>query len=332
MTKNSISAFCALGLLAAAVAFHATLSPLAAKAQSAASSNSPAAATSASSSKLYVVPDLAERVAKFKPVHMPFHSQGLTAREREMIEKLVDASGLLDCIYWRQSDPEGLKLYLSLAKSKNPQDELLRRYLRINGSRFDLIDNEKPFVGTQPMPPGRGFYPEDLTKQKLDAYIAAHPDQKTALYGPFAVVRNKPHSADGSELIAVSYHVEYRQFLEPMAKDLREAADLSDDPAFAKFLRLRADALLTDDYYASDIAWLDLENPKFDVVFAPYETYHRLAAGRENLLRRFGDDPQRCREPEARAVPEIHARFAGGASAARRRTCLPSAASNRLWK
>jgi hypothetical protein len=78
----------------------------------------------------------------------------------------------------------------------------------------------------------------------------------------------------GTGLIGITpYHVAFKEFLDPMAKDLREAADLSDDPAFAKFLRLRADALLTDDYYASDIAWLDLENPKFDVVFAPYETY-----------------------------------------------------------
>ncbi len=62
-------------------------------------------------------------------------------------------------------------------------------------------------------------------------------------------------------------------FLEPAAKDLREAADLSADPAFANFLRLRADALLTDDYFKSDLAWLDLKNPKFDIIFAPYETY-----------------------------------------------------------
>ena len=65
-----------------------------------------------------------------------------------MIDKLVDAAGLLDCIYWRQSDPEGLKLYLSLANTKNPQDVLLREYLKINGSRFDLIDNQRPLVGT----------------------------------------------------------------------------------------------------------------------------------------------------------------------------------------
>ncbi|MGA8676780.1 MAG: hypothetical protein WB621_16315 [Candidatus Acidiferrales bacterium] len=229
--------------------------------------------TASDAAKPYVVPDLAQRVAKFKLVHMPFNSQGLSAREIKMVERLVDASGLLDCIYWRQSDPEGLKLYLLLANSKDPQDELLRRYLKINGSRFDLIDDNKPFVGTQPMPPGRGFFPQDMTKEKFDAYVAKHPEQKTALYSPYTVVRDKPQTSDDSDLVAIPYHVEYREFLEPMAKDLRDAADLSDDPTFAKFLRLRAEALLSDDYYASDIAWLDLANPKFDVVFAPYEVY-----------------------------------------------------------
>ncbi|MFZ3217418.1 MAG: hypothetical protein WA192_15270 [Candidatus Acidiferrales bacterium] len=273
MTKTCISAFYPLGLLVLAAISPVAISSATASAQTAADARPPVAATSPSSAKLYVVPDLAERVAKFKQVHMPFNSAGLTAREKEMVERLVDASGLLDCIYWRQSDPEGLELYLSLAKKKDPQDELLRRYLMINGSRFDLIDDEKPFVGTEPMPPGRGFYPQYMTRERFDAYIAAHPDQKTALYSPFTMVRDKAHSTGASELAAIPYHVAFREFLEPMAKDLREAAVLSDDPAFAKFLRLRATALLTDDYWDSDIAWLDLENPKFDVIFAPYEVY-----------------------------------------------------------
>ena len=225
-------------------------------------------ASASAPSHLVVVPDLAQRVAKFRRVHMPFNSQGLTSSERQMIEKLVDAAGLLDCIYWRQSDPQGLKLYLSLAGSKDPQDELLRRYLKINGSRFDLIDDEKPFVGIQPMPLVRGFFPQDMTRAKFDAYVAAHPDQKAAIYDGQTIVRSK-----GNALEAIPYHVAYGEFLEPMAKDLREAAALSDDPAFAKFLRLRANALLTDRYFESDVAWLDLRNPKFDVIFAPYETY-----------------------------------------------------------
>jgi len=143
--------------------------------QSAVDSKKPSAPSESADSHLVVVPDLVQRVAKFRRVHMPFNSQGLSARERQMIDKLVDASGLLDCIYWRQSDPEGLKLYLSLAGSRNSQDALLLRYLKINGSRFDLIDDEKPFVGTGPMPPGRGLFPEDMTRAKFDAYVAAHP-------------------------------------------------------------------------------------------------------------------------------------------------------------
>jgi hypothetical protein len=77
----------------------------------------------------------------------------------------------------------------------------------------------------------------------------------------------------GDRLVGVPYHEAYKEFLEPLVQLLREAAELSEDAAFAGFLRLRADALLTDDYYASDLAWLDLDNPKLDVIFAPYETY-----------------------------------------------------------
>jgi hypothetical protein len=284
MTKNSAAVFCAIGFLAIA----GTFSAAGARPQSGAaaqSSASSAIAAPGSSSKPYVVPDLAERVAKFKRVHMPFNSAGLSAREKEMVVKLVDASGLLDCIYWRQNDPEGLKLYLSLAKSTDPQDELLRRYLKINGSRFDLIDDDKPFVGTQPLSPGRGFYPPGMTRATFEKLVAENPKMKEQYYSPFTMIKNLTPIMEGppepeSALARykpffrpVPYHQEFKEFLEPMAKDLRAAAKLSDDPAFAKFLRLRADALLTDDYYASDIAWLDLANPKFDVVFAPYEVY-----------------------------------------------------------
>lgn len=227
-----------------------------------------AAKPQASSPKLVVSPDLATQFAKFKPIKIPFDSKDLTTREKQMVDKLVDAAGLLDCIFWRQSDPEGLKLYLSLANATNPQNQMVREYLKINGSRFDLINDNKPFVGTQPMPPGRGFYPVGLTHGEIDAYVAAHPDQKAALYSGQTIVRRK-----GSALEAIPYHVAYREFVVPMAADLRAAAALSDDPAFAKFLRLRAAALLSDDYYPSDIAWMDLENPKFDVIFAPYEVY-----------------------------------------------------------
>src|SRR5262249_2596851 len=129
-------------------------------------------------------------------------------------------------------------------------------------------------VGTQPMPPGRSLYPIDVTRASLDAYVGAHPNAKDPLLNPFTIVRRA-----GQELEGRFYHVEYLPFLTRAAVALRDAASLSPDPDFAKFLRLRADALLSDDYYASDSAWVDLKNPKVDVIFAPYETYLDDLAG-----------------------------------------------------
>ena len=216
----------------------------------------------------YVVPDLAERLAKYKEVVIPFEKTKFSAGELQTIDKLVEASRDLDDIFWRQSDPEGLELYKRLENSQNRHDVKLRRFLRINGSRFDLTNENKPFVGTQPMPPGRGLYPEDLTREELERYVAVHPEQKDELYSPYTVIRRK-----GDRLEAIPYHLAFRQFLIPAAKALRQAADLSPDKAFADFLRLRADAFLSDDYFKSDLAWVDLQNPKYDVIMAPYETY-----------------------------------------------------------
>jgi peptidase M49-like protein len=226
------------------------------------------AAKGSATAGLRIAPDLGQRLARFRRVQMPFRPAGLSPREQRLVRKLVEACGHLESIFWRQSDPEGLTLYQSLASSTNPHDVSLRRYLKINASRFDLIDDNKPFAGTDAMPPGRGFYPANLTREQVEHYVKDHPEQGAAIYDQFTIVR-----WHNGQLEAVPYHIAYRSFLEPAARALRDAATLSDEPAFAKFLQLRADALLSDDYFQSDLAWLDLKNPKFDIVFAPYETY-----------------------------------------------------------
>ena len=224
--------------------------------------------SAAAAANLHITSDLDQRLGKFHQIQMPYRSANLTVKERKMVEKLVDASRYLGDIFWRQSDPEGLDLYQSLAGSESLEDKKLRHYLWINASRFDLIDENKQFVGTEALPPGRGFYPKGLTREKIEQYVKDHPEKKAEIYSPYTVVR-----WHGDELRGVPYHVAYRSFLEPAAQDLREAAKLSADASFASFLRLRADALLTDDYFKSDLAWMDLKEPKFDVIFAPYETY-----------------------------------------------------------
>jgi hypothetical protein len=212
--------------------------------------------------------DIAAQVAQFKLVSMPFSVIGLSPDETKMVYKLVEASRYIESIYWRQSDPKGLALFKQLEGCNQVQNQKLRRFLNINGSRYNLLENNKPFVGSDPFYPGRALYPRGLTRQQIEAYVAKHPEKKAQIYDPHTVIKRQ-----GKELIAVPYHIEYKQWLVPAAAALREAAALSPDKAFANFLRLRAQALLTDDYYQSDLAWLDLQNPRFDVIFAPYETY-----------------------------------------------------------
>ena len=205
--------------------------------------------------------DMAARLARWKTVEMPYHSESLSTKDKQMVDRLVEASRLMNDIYWRQSDAAGLKLALTTT------DAGVKRMLAINGSRWDLIDS-KPFFGTEPLPPGRDLYPRGLTREQIERYVAAHPAEKAAIYNDYTLVRRQ-----GDKLTTLPYRQEFRAFLEPAAKALRDAADLSSDAAFANFLRLRADALLSDDYYKSDLAWVDLKDPKIDVIFGPYETY-----------------------------------------------------------
>ncbi len=204
----------------------------------------------------------AERLAQWKQVAMPARPDKLSAAENQVVDRLVDACRLLDDVYWRQSDLGGLALY------KTTKDSAIKRLLVIMGSRWDLLDGNAPFVGNEPMPPGHELYPKGMTREQIERYVAQHPASKAAIYNPYTVVERR-----NGVLSAVPYRVRYKQFLEPVARDLRQAADATPDPAFAKFLRLRADALLSDNYYASDLAWLDLKDPKIDIIFAPYETY-----------------------------------------------------------
>jgi hypothetical protein len=118
------------------------------------------------------------------------------------------------------------------------------------------------------MPPGHELYPHELTRDRIEQYARQHPEDKAPIYDPYKVVKWR-----NNRLIGVPYQEEYKPFLVRMAQALREAAALSPDAAFANFLRLRADALLSSDYYKSDLAWLELKDPKFDVIFASYETY-----------------------------------------------------------
>jgi hypothetical protein len=220
----------------------------------------------------------AERASYWKTVRVPYNNAALNVREQQMVAKLADACRLMDQLYWHQSDLGGYVMY------HTTQSAVLAKLFAINGSRWDLIDENFPMIGEEPLVPGRELYPFGLTRAEVEQYVAAHPDEKAAVYSPWTVVRSAPLDLDPKlsqpviykvpeKLFVYPYHVAYARWLQPMSADLKAAAKLSGDPAFAHYLNLRADALLSDDYYASDVAWLDLKDPKVDVIFAPYETY-----------------------------------------------------------
>src|SRR5207237_8850265 len=133
----------------------------------------------------------------------PHDSTAVVGRQTQVVEKLLVALRYMQPIHWRQSPPEALELY------KTTKDPKLKRFLMSNGSRYDLIDENKPFVGTEPMPPGRNLYPKGLTRAQIEDYVKKHPEQKDAIYSPYTVVRR-----DGDKLKTIPYHVEYKQRLE----------------------------------------------------------------------------------------------------------------------
>src|SRR5580704_2298127 len=109
----------------------------------------------------------AERLAKWKKVDMPL-PPGLSPKEHQMVDKLAHACHLLDEIFWRQSDLAGLELY------RTTPDAAVKRLLAIMGGRWDLLDENRPFVGNQPMPPGHQLYPHDFTRDAIENYAKQH--------------------------------------------------------------------------------------------------------------------------------------------------------------
>jgi hypothetical protein len=218
-------------------------------------------------------------LAKLAPIKMELDTSYLSAEEREVVNLLIQAANLMSEIYKRQATPDYDKLRAEVAAKNDPK--LLEKFDAFFGP-WDPIEENKPFFGGQPKPPGAGFYPADLTKEAFDKYLAEHPDQKEALTSPYTVVKRQ-----GDRLVAVSYSQEYKQWLEPAAKLLEQAAAKTSNASLKKFLSLRAKAFRTDDYFESELAWMDLKDTPIEVAIGPYEVYTDELYGRKTAFEAF---------------------------------------------
>ena len=157
-------------------------------------------------------------------------------------------------------------------------DPAMRRFAEVNYGPWDRLDGNASFIeGIGAKPAGARFYPEDLTKQELEAHLATHPEDRADLEGLYTVVRRDSNG----RLMAVPYSQAFVEETATAAVALDVAAGLAEDPGLKKYLQLRAQALRTDDYRASDMAWLDMRDNGIDVVIGPIETYEDQLYGRK---------------------------------------------------
>lgn len=225
--------------------------------------------------------DLESRVAQFAPAALTADLGKLEPSEQQALKAIIEAARLLDPIFDRQAYAQNPELEAQLTADTSRAGALKLAYFKIMRGPWDRQDHFRPFAVDFPRPPGGGFYPADLQKSELEAYLKAHPEQAEGLQSLYTVVvRN------GDRLEAVPYRQAYRTWLEPAAAKLKEAATLTKNQSLKTFLLARAAAFLSDDYYESDKAWMDLESP-VEVTIGPYETYEDELLGYKAAFEAF---------------------------------------------
>jgi len=233
-------------------------------------------APAAAGEKPAATPDLSElnkMASRFAPTEMKVDLSKLSAGDRNALARLVEAARVIDDIFLTQYWAGNHDLYKKLQADKTPLGRARLHYFWINKGPWSELDAFKAFVPNVPAKklPGASFYPKDIAKEEFEAWVKMLPaEQQKQAIGFFTVVQRDPATKN---LALVPFHEAYRRDLDRAAKLLREAAGLTDNITLKKFLTTRAAAFLSNDYYESDLAWMDLDAP-IDLTIGPYETYN----------------------------------------------------------
>lgn len=219
---------------------------------------------------------LKEEIAKFVPVEINYDKNLLSDREQLVLEKLYQASKLVDTIYLAQVYSKNYQikneLISKIKEAKNPEaklkPELELELFNIMFGPFNRLEENKPFIGTAKKPLGANFYPEDMTKEEFENWIKKHPEDEKSFTSEFTVIRRQK-----GNLVAIPYGEYYKEPLTKMSNLLKEAAGFTENESLKKYLLSRADAFLSNDYYQSDMDWMDLNKHNIEIVIGPYEVY-----------------------------------------------------------
>jgi len=216
---------------------------------------------------------LTRMAARFAPVDITADVSGLPASERQVLGKLVQASRLMDALFLRQVWAGNEALLLRLLRDETPVGRARLRYFLINKGPWSRLDQDEPFVpGVGAKPDGANFYPAGATREEVETWIATlPPDERRQATGFFTTIRRVPGGA-ARPFVVVPYSLEYQGELAQAAGLLREAAALTGEPTLRRYLETRAAAFISNDYYESDVAWMELD-AAIEPTIGPYEVY-----------------------------------------------------------
>lgn len=199
-----------------------------------------------------------ERLDQYTTFRLTTDMSRLSENQKKMIPLLIEAAEAMDEVFWKQAWGDRAELMEML------DDPQARRFAEINYGPWDRLNENESYVeGIGPKPEGANFYPADMTRAEFEAWESGAKDDL------YTLVRR----GDEGGLTTVPYHEAFAEQHKLASRKLKEAADLAEDPGLKKYLTLRAEALLTDNYRDSDMAWLDMKNNLIDVVIGPIETY-----------------------------------------------------------
>tara|TARA_R110000787_G_scaffold152222_9_gene266071 strand:- start:1083 stop:2738 length:1656 start_codon:yes stop_codon:yes gene_type:complete len=211
------------------------------------------------STSVSLLPEYQNRLDIYKTVTLNADLSHLSANQKQMLSLLIEASDIIDDLFWQQAFGQDKKSFLA-----SISDEKVREFARINYGPWDRLNGDKAFLTDTPTKShGAQFYPADMTKAEFEK---ATFDDKNGLYS--LVLRT-----DNGELSTIAFSEAYSDEINRIAVILEKASTLADDKEFANYLNMRAKALRNDDFQASDFAWMDMKNNPIDIVIGPIETY-----------------------------------------------------------
>jgi hypothetical protein len=208
--------------------------------------------------------------ARFAPVDVKVDVGSLPDNERAALVKLIEASRYVDSLFLKQVSASNTSLLMRLVEDSSPLGRARLAYFMLNKGPWSELDDDRPFIpGVGPRPQAGSFYPPGSTREQIDDWMKSLPEaERSAATGFFTTIRATP----AGKFFSVPYSVEYQGELHEIARLLLDAANLSKQPTLQSFLRKRAEALFTNDYYSSDVAWMELD-ASIEPTIGPYEVY-----------------------------------------------------------